>query len=112
MEFRVEDGSTPVEGRFDDTRTTYMGRKFRLPVFWIDGERFALSLANTLRATESVDDAKAILSRCVDMVEGSRDRRGIEGAALLLQEQCRKLMGWKSNPKRDKPRRARRAYYL
>ena len=112
MEFRIGDGSTPAEGRFKDTHTFYMGRRFKLPVFFIDGERFALSLSNAQRAVESVDAAKVLLSRCADMVEGLRDRRGIESAALLLQEQCRKLMGWKEKPKRDKPRRRRQAYYL
>lgn len=112
MEFRIEDGRMPAEGRFKDTHTTYMGRRFRLPVFWLDQERFALSLANAQRVVHSLDDARKLLSHCADMVDGLTNRDGLEGAALLLQEQCRKLMGWKANPKRDVPRRRRRAYYL
>lgn len=112
MKFRVEDADAKPEGRFKDTHTSYQGRKIKLPVFYIGRERFALSLSNAQQAVVSVDAAKAVLSRCVDMLDDTVDRSGIEDAALLLQEQCRKLMGWKEKPKRDKPPRRARSYYL
>ena len=109
MEIRFEDGDVERVGRFDDTRTTYFGRRQKLPVFWIEGERFSLTLANMVRAASVIEDATNLLAVCLDAID-ARDRSGIEGAALLLQEQCRKLIGWKEKPKRDvlkrKPMRA------
>lgn len=111
MEFRIEDRDTPPLDRFDDTRTTYMGRKIRLPVFWIEGERFSLTLTNMVRVVEDLNESQAILGRCLDLLE-VRDRNGIEGAALALQEQCRKLTGWKAKYKRDVPKRPLRRHHL
>lgn len=107
MNFRIEEGDPEKAGRFDDTRTTYFGRRQRLPVFWVDGERFTLSLANMIRAAQSIEDASSILGVCLDAIEGG-DRRGIEGYALALQQKCRQLIRWKDKPKRDVPRRLRR----
>ena len=104
MDFRIEDGDPERVGRFDDTRTTYFGRRQRLPVFWVDGERFSLTLANMIRAAQSIEDATNILGVCMDAVD-VRDRRGVEGYALALQQKCRNLIGWKQKPRRDVQKR-------
>lgn len=108
IELRIDDGQfTAADGRFKDRVTHYEGRKIKLPSFWMNGQRFTLSLPNMMAARDSVADAEKIVRTCADLAK-VEDLRGVEQAALQLHQHCRELTGWKAKYKRDaKPRRLR-----
>lgn len=100
---RLDDGSSADEGRFKGGFTHYEGRRVRLPAFWIGGERIYLSLTHMVQCAHDAGAGEKILRRLAAELE--QDAVGVEGFALVLQQRCRELIGWKPTIKRDVKRR-------
>jgi hypothetical protein len=119
MNLVIDDGQQGQAGRFNDMYTHYMGRKVRLAVFWLESERVALGMAETLGCASSLPHCQQLLRALAERT-GLR-AIGLESAALTLHAHCRSITdhktGWysKENPngvKRDQPKSRPRKMYL
>ena len=80
-----------------DCWTRYHGRKVRVAVFYLDGERAALGLSDTHRCAASIEACRATL-RNLAYSDSPSDPAG---HALALQAHCQRMTNYKEKPKRD-----------
>lgn len=83
-----------------DCWVRYYGRRERVAVFLLGGERITLGFSDTRRCA---DDADA----CRETVAALCDTHQVEQVASRLQAHCRQITGWKEKPKRDVQKRGR-----
>lgn len=91
-----------------DCWTRYHGRRLRVAVFFLNGERLALGLADTHRCASDVESCRTVL-RNLAFDDAPSDPAA---HAFALQAHCQRMTNYKEKPKRDVQKRTMPRRYV